>query len=710
MKHSIFSGKGICVVFFIAAMVLLSQNLAAQGGDTTPPELNGYDFTPKTIDVTPGSQDVVFDIEMTDDYGLFTSGGQLVCWGWFRSPSGQQNMGIGVYSNDIISGSETHGLFRIILTFPQTSEEGTWTISNLYLYDAVGNTRSLDTNDLMTMGLPTKLEVINPFSDITPPELITYDYNPKAVDVTAEDQEVVFDIEMTDDYGLFTSGGQIVGWGWFRSPSGQQDIGIGIYSNDFVSGDETHAFFSVRVNFPQNSEEGTWTISNLYLYDAVRNTLSLNTNDLIARGLPTEIEVINLFSDITPPELITYDYDPKAIDTSSEDQDIIFDIEMTDDYGLFTSGGQLVCWGWFRSPSGQQNVGIGVYSDDMISGYETHATFRVKPTFPHNCEEGTWKISDLHLYDAVHNVLSLDHDTLKAMGFNTEIDVGPLNDPPSADAGPDQTIMWGETVTLDGSGSSDPDGYLVSYEWDFGDNSQNAEGAIITHEYTAPGTYTATLTVTDDYGASAIDEVSITVHTPGEAVEDLGEEIEALDLPAGIENSLISLLDNALESLNGGKDDTAVNKLNALINHVEAQSGKKIPEEEADGIIATVQRIIASILSGQSTQANLLSPRNPDAISPSKQTDHGNRHYSPGRLIGVDVKEPGTALIEIRNEEGCIIRILSYEYDGSGKQMIFWDGKDNLDQFVPSGHYVCRILLNNKEIGALPIHIKNRKK
>ncbi len=68
------------------------------------------------------------------------------------------------------------------------------------------------------------------------------------------------------------------------------------------------------------------------------------------------------------------------------------------------------------------------------------------------------------------------------------------------------------TVSFSGTGT-DTDGGVVAYAWNFGDG-MSAASQNPTHTYTAPGSYTATITVTDDNGASSQNTVHITVTEP----------------------------------------------------------------------------------------------------------------------------------------------------------------------------------------------------
>jgi PKD repeat protein len=66
------------------------------------------------------------------------------------------------------------------------------------------------------------------------------------------------------------------------------------------------------------------------------------------------------------------------------------------------------------------------------------------------------------------------------------------------------------TFEFDGAGSADSDGTIESYEWDFGDGITSSSVSP-SHVYAAAGVYEATLTVTDDNGATDTDSVTVTV-------------------------------------------------------------------------------------------------------------------------------------------------------------------------------------------------------
>jgi hypothetical protein len=94
-------------------------------------------------------------------------------------------------------------------------------------------------------------------------------------------------------------------------------------------------------------------------------------------------------------------------------------------------------------------------------------------------------------------------------------------------------------------------------------------------------------------------DIEITVQSdPAQAILDLIDTVEEMNLQQGIDNSLDAKLDaalNALDDINQNNDAAAINSLNAFKNAVEAQRDNKLTNEQADELIAEADRIIAML-------------------------------------------------------------------------------------------------------------------
>lgn len=107
-----------------------------------------------------------------------------------------------------------------------------------------------------------------------------------------------------------------------------------------------------------------------------------------------------------------------------------------------------------------------------------------------------------------------------------------INDPPVARPGGPYFGSPNEQLFFDGSSSYDNDGYLVSYNWNFGDGT-NAQGASITHLYSKPGSYTVTLSVTDNQGKTASSRTTAVIvkpNNPPEIQSDVSTDIGKLSI------------------------------------------------------------------------------------------------------------------------------------------------------------------------------------
>ncbi len=102
-----------------------------------------------------------------------------------------------------------------------------------------------------------------------------------------------------------------------------------------------------------------------------------------------------------------------------------------------------------------------------------------------------------------------------------------LNDigPPAANAGQDQTVDQGDTVTFDGNGSTDNIG-IANYTWTFNDSGPVIlHSARPTHRFNYAGMYNITLNVTDEMGNWGLDSVVVTVNDVDKPTAHAGEDL-----------------------------------------------------------------------------------------------------------------------------------------------------------------------------------------
>ncbi len=194
------------------------------------------------------------------------------------------------------------------------------------------------------------------------------------------------------------------------------------------------------------------------------------------------------------------------------------------------------------------------------------------------------------------------------------------NEAPVADAGADQTAECsgpaGSSITLDGSGSTDPDGDALTYTWSGSFGSATGETAAVALPL---GTYTITLTVDDGNGGIATDDVVVTVAdttapdvsatlsgallTNGWYLGDVLVEISATDTCSGVDR-ITYTLDGALTVASGSYASETVTSTgthtglysatdNEGNSSAEASLSMELFTADSDGLVALISKLVS---------------------------------------------------------------------------------------------------------------------
>lgn len=150
----------------------------------------------------------------------------------------------------------------------------------------------------------------------------------------------------------------------------------------------------------------------------------------------------------------------------------------------------------------------------------------------------------------------------------------------------------GLAVDFDGAGSSDPDGTIASYAWDFGDG-ETGTGVSPSHTYAAAGSYSVKLTVTDDRGGkhTATRAVAVTrVNQKPEAAFAVSQD----ELAIGVDASGSTDPDGTIASYawDFGDGDSGTGK---TATHTYAEAGTytvRLTVTDNDGVVDSADRQI----------------------------------------------------------------------------------------------------------------------
>lgn len=330
--------------------------------------------------------------------------------------------------------------------------------------------------------------------------------------------------------------------------------------------------------------------------------------------------VFSQIPDITPPELLSFDFNPKVIDATGEQRPtvtatITFRDDQTGISGVDVSFGEPIS---MRAVSVNNIRVISVSPDTLTQTWELD--FRFDAFSP----PGTW-IPHIWLTDRAANRANFTADILQSMGFPTQLFNG--NTPPGRNTvvGPlsgvnlifsDVTTGGQTTVTSSSSGPTPPSGFklgtpptyysisttaqfnppvtiCISYDDTQFKNEKNLK--LFHFESGAWSNVTTSLDTTNNVICGQVSSFSEFALLEGITADHLIDEVKSFNLKPDVEQGLLDKLNAAKSAIERNQKKTAVNILKAFTNQVKAQKGKALTNEQANLLTTDTRALIESL-------------------------------------------------------------------------------------------------------------------
>ncbi|NYT02131.1 MAG: DUF11 domain-containing protein [Methanosarcinales archaeon] len=293
-----------------------------------------------------------------------------------------------------VSGTDLDGVYVNRVTVPRYSEEGTWTLERLTLSDRVGNHRDLSRSDMISLGFPTEFRNSPLGGDLFISGMKFNDLNENGIKDDGEPGVPGWTMELLQGGDVIESV-ETDGNGHYSFPC----LGPGDY----------------RI---QEVEQPGWTQTH-----PPGNVHAVTLTDQNSEGNDFGNHQFKKW-DTVPPNLLSFDFDPKSVDTTASSGQITFAAHFADDLsGLGCQEPFTFCsvaTAWFSSPSGQQQAAVQFNSDDRISGDDLDCIYSGDMILSRYSEPGTWRLEHLMISDRAGNRRELSLEDMAALNFPVE--------------------------------------------------------------------------------------------------------------------------------------------------------------------------------------------------------------------------------------------------------------------------------------------------
>ena len=299
----------------------------------------------------------------------------------------------------------------------------------------------------------------------------------------------------------------------------------------------------------------------------------------------------------------------------------------------------------------------------------------------------------------------------------TVITVENVNQGPTADPDGPYTGVINVPITFNGTGSSDPDGDALTYEWDFDATDGitpggDATGPNPTHTYTSPATYTVTLTVSDGtLSATATTTATVSNELLADAFVAGGDK--TIRLASGKPlwcvqiqpvSGSFNVTDVSLSSIQASYAGVTIDAISGKTTLDGDRNGDGISELKACFSKGDLRTLFASLPNGrQSVNVTIsgdLTSGAPFTASVSVDVvkagggalarfnaNASPNPFNPATTISFQTSKPGNVSLQVFDVSGRLVNTLANQYMGTGYHEVRWGGTSVTGSKVSSGVY-----------------------